>query len=164
MLKRTSSAGYLFWLLVFAWTGANAGNEECDVYTIPSKSDLQGQKASYEVLDEAGGYYVAVFENGDILKAWFDTCGLGREAHYFSRKSLDRSERHSRLGWMLGAVLPSREEADEFKSQLDKFTHAGDGQLMSFDSEMESHGFEFTLSQNPEFQTVLNYTWFPPEY
>lgn len=164
MFRSASLRGSLFCLLIVVWNSAYAEDWVCEVYTVPHKSDLQGQKASYEVLDEEGGYYVAVFENGDILKAWFDTCGLGRKAHYFSREPLDAAGRRSRLGWMLGAVLPSRQSADELKSQLDKFTHPLYGELITVDSGIDSHGFEFTLSENPEFQAVLDYTWYPPEH
>lgn len=153
---------YIFLLLAFASQLARA--TECDVYTTPRNLKLSENKVAHQMLDREGGDYVVIFENGDILLASFNQCGLGLHAHYYAREPLIMSERTERLKWMLFAVLPSREAFERLKSQLTKWSDPANDQVMSVYDGSETHDFTFRASESPLFKTSLHYTWNPPEY
>jgi hypothetical protein len=142
-----------------------SGADECETSTTARRLNIEKSTVDFETLEEKRGNYVATLKNGDLVMASFQQCGLGMHAHFYSRNPVAPAQRARTLRWVLAAVAPGPAVYQSLEKQMGSVMGASDKTTYTFsDANEESHVFEFKASESPLFQTVVHYTWNPPQH
>lgn len=139
--------------------------DECESSTTARRLNIEKSTVDFEALEEQRGNYVATLKSGDLVMASFQRCGLGMHAHFYSRNPVAPEQRTRILRWFLAAVAPSQAVYQSLEKQMGSVQGATDKTTYRFsDANEESHVFEFKASETPLFQSVVHYTWNPPQH
>jgi redox-regulated HSP33 family molecular chaperone len=153
----------LLLIALMLWS-MSSNAEDCLVKT-DTRSLMTGMAGlQEEKINVAEGRYTAVLKNGDVVLARFATCDLGMQANYLSVKALDNAELRQTLEMFLTRALASDAVAKKVMPQIKALSAAALQKTATLQGLNDQHQIVVKPAASPNFHTIIQYNWIPPEY
>ena len=153
----------LLFITITMWS-MSVYSEDCMV-TTDSRSLMTGSALlQEEKLNKADGRYSAVLKNGDVILAQYASCDLGMQAHYLSVMPLGDAELKQLLEVFLTRVLTSDAVVKKIAPQLKSLSSATFQKPVILQGLNDQHQLIVRPAASPNFHTIIQYNWIPPEH
>ena len=153
----------LLFITITLWS-MSVYSEDCMVTTQARSLMTDSTLLQEEQLNKADGRYSAVLKNNDVILAQYASCDLGMQAHYLSVKPLADAELKQLLEMFLTRVLSSDMDVKKVVPQLKGLTSTAFQKPVILQGINDQHQLVVKPAASPNFHTIVQYNWIPPEY